>query len=464
MIFEKVGGSFRDPAGHVFDNGNTILRTITQTKVDEFLQLQGQGVYERLAKRGQMVSSEDVTDNHADMVVDNVQRVLRHERLKYISYPYEWSFNQLKDAAILTLDLQIDLLENENAVLSDNTAYNVQFDGYRAVFIDVLSLEPYVEGRPWIGYGQFCQQFLNPLVMTAVLGVDFRHWYRGNVEGIATVDLARMLKARHLLSPGILTHVYMHAKALENAARKSGDADATPPAQVALSKQKHLALLKYMRAFVNTLSVKSQDTVWGEYEHTNTYDQSEAGQKHQFVAEFVEKTKPELLMDLGCNAGEYSLLSLKSGAENVVGFDFDSNAVDVAYGRAKAGKLNFLPLQLDAFNPSPSQGWCQNERDGFESRAKADAMIALAFIHHLAIAKNAPMDQMIDWLTGIAPAGVIEFVPKTDPTALCMLKGREDIFADYDEETFTKVLSRKAQIVTQKRVTSHGRVLFQYQR
>jgi ribosomal protein L11 methylase PrmA len=463
MIFEKVGGSFRDPAGHVLDDGSTILRTVTRRKIDEFLALDAQGVFEKLTRRGRMVSSEDVTTEYPDLVVEDVQRILRHERLKYISYPYEWSFNQLKDAALLTLDLQIDLLENENTTLSDNTAYNVQFDGYRPVFIDVLSLEQYVDGKPWIGYGQFCQQFLNPLVMTAKLGVDFRHWYRGNVEGIATTDLARMLKLRHLLSPGILTHVYMHAKALQASSHASHDPGKERPA-VKLPKANHLALLKYMRAFVNTLTIPAHGSTWGEYEHTNTYDNTEAGQKRKFVAEFVGGLRPRTLIDMGCNAGEYSKLSLDAGAEYVIGFDFDTNAVDVAYRRAKQAKLNFLPLQLDAFNPSPSQGWRQNERPGFDVRAKADAMVALAFEHHLAIAKNAPMDQMISWLVGIAPAGVIEFVPKNDPTVQIMLRGREDIFPDYSQETFEAILARNAKIVKQKQVTDHGRVLFQYQR
>ena len=182
------------------------------------------------------------------------------------------------------------------------------------------------------------------------------------------------------------------------------------------------------------------------------------------MSQFVSETKPKFLIDLGCNAGEYSTLALNSGAGYVVGFDFDCNAVDRAYQRAKAEQLNFLPLQLDAFNPSPSQGWRQGERDGFNARAKADGLIALAFEHHLAIAKNTPLDQMIDWLLDIAPAGVIEFVPKTDPTVQIMLRGREDIFSSYSEENFSSILASKSKIVRQTRVTEHGRVLFQYQR
>ena len=258
----------------------------------------------------------------------------------------------------------------------------------------------------------------------------------------------------------------MHAKALEAASRAeanaTGEAAARPAAN--LPKAKHLALLKYMRAFVASLSTGAQTSTWGDYEKTHTYDDSEFGQKRKFVAEFVGKTSPNMLFDLGCNAGEFSKLALDAGAKNVVGFDFDPNAVDVAYRRAREGRLNFLPLQLDAFNPSPSQGWRQNERFGFDARAKGDAMVALAFEHHLAIAKNTPLDQTVAWLVSLAPTGVIEFVPKNDPTVQIMLRGREDIFPDYNQETFEAILARNAGIVRRQQVTEHGRVLFEYQR
>ena len=462
-MFERVGGSFRDPAGQVFDDGSTILRTVTRGKIEDFLKIQSQGVLERLTRRGQIVSSTDVTGEHADMLAGDVQRVLRHERLNYISYPYEWCFGQLKDAALLTLDLQIELLESEDITLSDNTAYNVQFDGFRPLFIDVLSLQKYVEGSPWVGYGQFCEQFLNPLLLQAKLDIDFRQWYRGSIDGIATQDLRRMLKWHHFLSPGVFSHVYLHANSMKKAFRASHDTDNTVAA-VTLPKARLLALFKYMRIFVSTLKPQTKATTWGAYESTNTYERAEAERKRGFVAEFVETTKPGKLIDLGCNAGEFSVLSLEAGARQVIGFDFDSNAIDIAYARAKTDELNFLPLQLDAFNPSPSQGWRQCERMGFADRAKADAVIALAFEHHLAIAKNAPMDEVIDWIVAIAPSGIIEFVPKSDPTVQVMLRGRQDIFPDYTQENFTDALQRKAGIVRQRQVTSDGRTLFQYRR
>ena len=182
------------------------------------------------------------------------------------------------------------------------------------------------------------------------------------------------------------------------------------------------------------------------------------------MAEFVGQTRPRLLFDLGCNTGDYAALALQAGAGAVVGFDFDQRALEIAFARAEAERLDFLPLFLDAANPSPDQGWRQSERAGFTARARPDALLALAFEHHLAIGRNVPLDQLLDWLTGLAPRGVIEFVPKADPTVRQMLALREDIFDGYDEAAFTACLARAARIVGSEVVSAHGRRLFRYER
>jgi ribosomal protein L11 methylase PrmA len=204
--------------------------------------------------------------------------------------------------------------------------------------------------------------------------------------------------------------------------------------------------------------------VWGDYATTHGYASEEESAKRRFVAEFVERTRPALLLDLGCNTGEYAALALAAGAGAVVGFDADQRALEAAFARAEADDLAFLPLYLDAANPSPDQGWRQTERSGFARRATPDAVLALAFAHHLAIGRNAPLDQLLDWLTGLAPAGVVEFVPKTDPTVQRMLALREDIFPDYAEAAFVESLARRAEIVRSEVVSGHGRRLFWYRR
>ena len=224
-------------------------------------------------------------------------------------------------------------------------------------------------------------------------------------------------------------------------------------------------MLAQLRSWIEGLEpLGGEKSVWNDYAEANTYKTEEALAKRQFITEFVTATKPKLLWDLGCNTGEYSEAALEAGAQRVIGFDFDQGALDRAFLRSKHKDLAFLPLFLDAANPSPDQGWQQHERAGLEKRAKADALIALAFEHHLAIGRNVPLDQLLGWLTGLAPTGVIEFVQKTDTTVQQMLAVREDIFADYSEAAFTAHLERHARIVRRQAISSEDRCLFWYDR
>src|SRR5262249_53642476 len=156
---------------------------------------------------------------------------------------------------------------------------------------------------------------------------------------------------------------------------------------------------------------------------------------------------PRLVWDLGCNTGDYATTALAAGAHYVIGFDCDQHALEAAFGRAQADNLEFLPLFLDAANPSADQGWNELERKGLQARAPADALIALAFEHHLAIGRNIPLSQVVTWLCRLAPRGVIEFVRKEDPTVRQMLSLREDIFADYNEDAFASSLQRQSRVV-----------------
>ena len=142
-----------------------------------------------------------------------------------------------------------------------------------------------------------------------------------------------------------------------------------------------------------------------------------------------------------------------------------SGAQLLSQGHAAADKgLNFLPLYQDSANPSPSQGWMCRERRSIEARGGAEAIIALAFEHHLAIGRNVPLEQLVMWLVGLAPKGIIEFVQKSDPTVQQLLALREDIFADYGMEAFEAQLRRRARVVAAQQVSRSGRMLYCYER
>jgi ribosomal protein L11 methylase PrmA len=325
--------------------------------------------------------------------------------------------------------------------LSDASAYNIQFIGARAIFIDTLSFRPYRQGEFWTGHRQFCEQFLIPLLLRAMFGTPHNDWYRGSLEGIRTADFTGLLPWHRKLSWNVLSQLVLPT-AFEGSARR-GDISVRSST---LSKAKfplasYQGLLRRLQKWIAGLAPRDKRaTAWQNYSLENSYGPEQAEAKRAFVRDFIETEKPGTVWDLGCNAGDYSDVALQAGAQYVVGWDFDQGALDAGFARAGERDLAFTPLYFDATNPAPDQGWAQEERAGMGARGPVDAVLALAFVHHLAIAKNLPLPRIARWLTGLARTGVVEFVPKQDQMVQTMLRLREDIFTDYSLERFLDCL------------------------
>jgi ribosomal protein L11 methylase PrmA len=455
--FRAEPGSFRDPGSRVFIDGDRVLRAILGPSAHQYQSVRDSGLLNELIDSGMLVGSKELPVSSAP--IDDARYVLEHPRLPFISFPYEWPFALLKKAALLQLDLLIHCLER-GFTLSDATAYNVQFVGTRPIFIDHLSLRPYEEGEIWAGHRQFCMQFLNPLIVWTRLGIAPNAWFRGSLEGIAPEELAPLLKFRDTFSWTLLSHVMMQAAAQRRASGPQAKAIRKPT----LPRRSFDAMLKGLRDFIVKQEIPRLGTVWAGYDSDNSYQGDEASRKKAFVQEMVSTTRPETLIDLGCNSGDYSIAAFEAGAGHVIGFDFDFGALESAVVRAGASQLPFLPLWLDATNPSPSQGWNQSERRGFAERARADAVLALAFVHHLAIARNVPLDMVVDWILAIAPVGIIEFPQKNDPMVQRLLQNRPDIFPDYAEAQFLALVEGRARIERSLRLEPTNRLLVWYNR
>tara|TARA_Y100000816_G_C26101250_1_gene583704 strand:- start:56 stop:1447 length:1392 start_codon:yes stop_codon:yes gene_type:complete len=453
-------GSFRDPSGNIFNHEDKIIRILKKEGTDRLKYFKENDLLNQSISRKFLIESNFIDAKALDLDLDNVEEIIEHKKLNYVSYPYEWSFDQLKDAALHHLEFHIFLLENE-ATLIDSSAYNIQFDGYKPVFIDILSIKKYQNGEYWKGHKQFCENFLYPLILKAKKNIDFNNWFRGNLEGIKSHEINSLLTLGNKFSYTIFTQVvllnYLEKKFLGNK-----EINIEKIKEKNFQKKSYLGLLNQLKNFIISLKVKKNKTVWDDYSINNTYTKNEENLKITIVSEFAEKYKFDKLVDLGCNDGVYSKECLKKGCKFVVGFDYDLNVVNQAYNISKKEKLNFLPLYLDASNPSPNIGWGQIERKGFIERLNFSGMLALAFEHHLAIAKNIPLDQLVKWLLNIAPKGLIEFVPKSDQTIRKMLLLKGDIFRDYSEENFKNLILRNAKIVSEKKITESGRKIFEY--
>lgn len=459
-------GSFRDPGGQVFLGAGQVYRTVNPPAVDDFDFVEASGLIESLVADGLVLASDKVDRSVLGGACGDARYVIEHPKLPFISYPYEWTFSALKAAALLHLDIHLRALEY-GVTLSDASAFNVQFDGAKPVFIDRLSFVKYRDGGIWAGHGQFCEQFLNPLLLRAFFGVPHNAWYRGAQEGIPTEAIRALLPWRRMLSWNVLTHIVLQSaiQARVKAADDGGSAGSRELRKVGLPKSALEGMLRRLRRWIETLTPADKGkTTWQDYADSNSYADAEAAVKRGFVERFVAAVKPKTVWDFGCNTGAYTAAALGAGAEYAVGFDFDQGCLERGFHAAREKDLPLQMVYLDAANPASDQGWAETERQGLHRRASADALLALAFTHHLAIAKNIPLDRVVGWLIGLAPTGVIEFVPKTDPMVQRLLQLRQDIFPDYDEEHFLKCVGRLARIEHREHVAENGRLLVAYDR
>lgn len=454
--------SFRDPSGHVYLTEGRVFRTVMPRAVEDFLFVRSTGLIEKLISRGQLIPETIVDNDMLKGTVAGASYVLEHPLLTFVSYPYEWPFAALKSAALLHLEVQLAALEH-GVTLSDATAYNIQFRGANPLFIDSLSFRRYREGEFWLGHRQFCEQFLNPLLLRAVIGMSHNGWYRGDMDGISSDCLSRVLPSLRKLSLNILTHVVLPARfqAQRDSEQKAKRVVKQRQLPLAAFKQ----ILEGLRKWIIRLEPRERNTtVWQDYARNNSYTPEETQKKREFVKSFAESLPGAIVWDIGCNVGDYASVALEAGVGGVVGFDYDQGALDLAFNRAQTEDLNFQPLFMDVANPAPSQGWAQVERRGLAQRANPDGLIALALIHHLAIEKNVPLGAAVEWLIGLAPVGVIEFVPKTDRMVQSLLQLREDVFDDYTEDSFVHAVRQRAEIVQSRTVSVSGRQLFWYRR
>jgi len=458
----KNPGSFRDPAGQVFNYDNRIIRVIKKFGKKRYDYLKDKDIISESVNKKFLIPTKDVTDEFKSSKVDDDVYFLEHQKIDYISYPYEWSFYQLKSAALHHLNFQLFLID-KGVVLIDSSAFNIQFINHKPIFIDVLSLDKYYEGDYWKGHSQFLQQFLNPLLLRSIKGIPFNDWYKGNLDGIKTSDLNELLSLKDKFSFNIFFSVTLLAR-LENQNRINPDkALEKLKKRKSLTKNSYKSLLKQLRNWIQKLEPLKKKTEWDEYTSTNTYQKKEEEEKIRIVKNFSKINQPKLIADIGCNDGLYSFESLKAGALKAVGFDMDVNSIDRAYKKSIKENFNFLPLYFNAMNPSSKLGWNENERKSFNERINFDAVIALAFEHHIALANNVPLEDTIKWLMNIAPKGLIEFVDKEDETVKKMLSLKGDIFSNYSQKNFEKYIEKNGKIIN-KSIISNTRVLYEFKK
>jgi len=423
--------SFRDPSGFLFTQGGTLYRQINKGYSEHYELLMSSGLYEELVEAVQLIPH--ASSDRAPLAPVDAYLCIQPEPLSFVSYPYEWCFSQLKDAALLTLDIQRRALE-KGMVLKDASAYNVQFHRGKPIFIDTLSFEKWTEGSPWAAYGQFCRHFLAPLAMATSPGT-LPSVLRTHLDGIPLDAARRALPWRSRFSAGLQLHLFMHARSVTRHAKPS-KALVKKSRGVAFSRRSLTNLNDSLVRTVSAMRAPSEPTYWADYYSRTNYTPKAESHKAALLAQWLEKIGPKSVWDFGANTGRYSKIAAEH-AEHVLAFDNDMGSVEGHYLSTRALPHGCItPLFQDLTNPSPALGWGHQERDSLRDRGPCDALLALALVHHLALGNNVPLQRIFSFFASLTTHLIVEFIPKGDEQVDVLLATREDVFANYDEAGF----------------------------
>jgi len=440
MNNRPLASSFRDPSGFLFLSDGVLFRQVNGGYREHYDRLMESGLYAELTAAGLLIPHEPAAIRSSD----EAYLTIRPEPVPFISYPYEWCFSQLKDAALATLSIQ-QAAFRRGLVLKDASAYNIQFRRGRPILIDTLSFEIRRPGKPWVAYRQFCQHFLAPLLLMSVKDVRLSQLLRVYIDGVPLDLASALLPAGSRFRPGVLSHIHLHAKSQ----RYFADKPRSGVKEMSLGDLAFEGLIDSLASLVKKLRWEpagAKGAVWADYYDNTNYQSTSFSHKREIVDRMLGALAPDRVWDLGANTGVFSRLAAARKIFTVA-FDLDPSAVELNYlACKKEGQTDILPLVLDLTNPSAASGWENAERFSFLERGPVDTVLALALVHHLAIGNNLPFARLAAFFARACRRLIIEFVPKDDSQVRRMLATREDVFGGYSAEEFEKEFGRSFEI------------------
>ena len=447
---QPLASSFRDPSGFVFQNKGVLYRQVNKVFKEDFDQFIKSGCYAHFAKNNWIVPHEEIGENFSGS--PDWYKTLKPQRIPFISYAYEWSFDMIKDAALLVLQMAREAMRF-GMMLKDATPYNIQWRKGKPIFIDTLSFAKYDPSKPWIAYRQFCENFVSPLVLMHHRSQPLQAMLLAYPEGIPLTITRSLLPWTSFFFFYTYLHVHLHSKwSIKKIAN-------TPVTQTTFSEKKMTQILESLTALVQKKYWKDKPTTWNQYYDEANERDDYLPKKKEIIQHWLAETDFRSAIDLGANTGEFShLLAIKDIP--VVAVDFDHSVINRLFIKVRSEEKNILPLVVDLANPSPAIGLNNTERAAFSERIHVDLGLALALVHHLVIGKNIPFEQVSMFFEKITDQLIVEFIPKEDEKVQLMLKQKEDIYHDYSEENFVKAFGKHFSVRDKKPVPGSKRVLY----
>lgn len=439
--------SFKDMDAQVFVSENKVYRKIFKSYKNTYSKLMESGLYNRLQELGLLIPHREI-ESSEDCIIIEPENV-------FISYPWEWCFSQIKDAALATLEIQKIALEY-NMSLKDANFFNIQFRNNKPVLIDTTSFEEYTEGEPWYAYRQFCENFLTVLSLMSLVDFRLRDLIISNLDGIPLDLASKLLPFRTRFNPGLFMHIHMHSK-FQN--KYSDNQKKINTGKI--SKEQLKIFIDNLYSVVSGINPPASKTEWGEYYNSTNYSDESFEIKKNLVKSFVDYVKPSVSIDFGANNGEFSRLIAESCGK-VLSLDIDETAVEYNYNKAKQNReQNIIPLVYDILNPSPAVGFENKERKDLVTRTgRVNLVCALALVHHLRIGGNIPFEKQAEFFNTYGKFLIIEYVAKNDSKVEGLLLNRKDVFEDYTLESFENGFSKYYKILKKENIQNTQRTLY----
>ena len=414
-----LASSFRDPCGRVMRLGAQLYRSVTPAGMEDYQHFTRCGLSQSLIEKKVLVPFQEAGRRGDDLL-------LQIEELPFISYPYEWCFSQLRDAAVLTLRIALDALQKE-MILKDASAFNIAWRDGKPIFIDHGSFTCYHDGDPWQAYRQFTMHFLGPLLMMKYRDIRHLQLFRSHLDGLPLDFVSRHLPLKTWFCPGILMHIHLHSRFEQSHSDSMRPVQAKPPK---MPRNRLRDMLQYLHDYLEDLKAPQTSSEWGAYYQDTNYSESAFAHKQELVKEFINRVQPRRTVDFGANNGTFSFLAT-GNSSIVIAADCDAAALESLYQRAQRDFPGVYPVLQDLNNPSPGLGIFNTERESFLSRVRSDLALGLALLHHLRIGSNWTLQQCVELFAQTATNALLEFVPKSDSQVQRLLRTRPDICDDW---------------------------------
>jgi ribosomal protein L11 methylase PrmA len=445
--------SYRDPSGFLFYKDGTLYRQVNKSFAADFELFNSSGLYNELAAKELIVRHAVIQENLTQSA--EWHTTIQPEFIPFISYPYEWCFDMLKEGALLTLEANRAAIQ-KGMILKDASAYNVQWHQGRMRFIDSLSFEKYDETKPWIAYRQFCEQFLAPLALMHFLKLPLHPLFMAWPEGIPVHIASKMLPFKSKLHLHSFLNLHLQSSV------SSGNSSQKKPAS--FTRNKMLNLLRSLEEAVRHYQLSMPTGVWSGYYLEARERADYVDRKKEIIESWLSHHNFKTAIDIGANEGIFSFI-LSNKAIETVSADFDHYSVNRLLSEVKLKDVkNILPLCMDFSNPSSATGVNNEEHASFLSRTDFDLALGLAVIHHLAIGKNIPFDKIAKLFHQAGNTIFIEFVPKTDEKIQLMLQQKKDVYSWYNEESFVQAFQQLFETERRELIGNSGRILYRMKR